>query len=156
MNLRRLLVAVLTASLLAACGDDADNRREIAGADLIRLGDQVFVDHGTVDARGRDELRMEAGLFSFEPTFVRRSGTAGHAQCLQRRRDERPHLHASCSGNQPGHPAKSGGTDRGDVSAVRRAALLLQVPCDPGHEGRATRRRRQPPASSVSVEGLLW
>ena len=91
MNLRRLLGAVLTASLLAACGDDADNRREIAGADLIRLGDQVFADHGTVDARGRDELRMEAGLFYFEPTFVR--GAPGQQLTLNVYNDDEKNDH---------------------------------------------------------------
>ena len=49
----------------AACGDDDD------GGGQRTIGNLSFNDHGTADAKGKDELELEADSFYFGPTFVR-------------------------------------------------------------------------------------
>ncbi|MCC6179324.1 MAG: cupredoxin domain-containing protein [Chloroflexi bacterium] len=47
----------------------------------VRLGSFTFNNHGLKDARGTDELELEADDFYFEPTFVR--GTPGQKLTLE-------------------------------------------------------------------------
>jgi plastocyanin len=75
------LLVVGVGLLLAACDEEDDTTYRLPPDDnIIELGDQIFADHGTVDARGQAELAMETDAFYFEPTFIR--GTAGQTLTL--------------------------------------------------------------------------
>jgi plastocyanin len=61
-----VVIALCALTLFAAaCGDDDD------GGGQRTIGNLAFNDHGTSDAKGKDELEFEADSFYFSPTFVR-------------------------------------------------------------------------------------
>lgn len=88
-----LLLAAVLPLLFAACDDDENSARRLpADEPIIRLGEQPFADHGTVDVRGEEQLRMAVDSFHFAPTFIR--GAPGQTLTLEIRSDDQRNRHS--------------------------------------------------------------
>jgi plastocyanin len=72
-----LAVAAVSLLTFTACSsDDNGNGKATAeAAGTVTLGGTTFVDHGTKDVKGKDEVELEADSFYFSPTFLH--GTPG-------------------------------------------------------------------------------
>ena len=117
-------VALLTL-LLAACDDEDDESFRLPpDENIIRIGDQPFADHGTVDARGEEQIRMEANAFYFEPTFIR--GNPGQALTIEIFNGDEQNVHSFNTGDaQSARDIPPGGAERIALTFPQSGVMLF-------------------------------
>ena len=98
-------------------------------------------DHGTKAVEDKGKTEVELDDFYFKPTVLQgKAGREGHARA-EERGQHRALVHDRLAGDRPGHPAWRRGRGDGHDPEVGRGLVLLQVPQELRHGGRARRHR---------------
>ncbi len=110
----RALALAIIPLLFAACNAEEHGK-------TVTLGGTTYADHGTMDARGKNDIDVEADSFYFRPTFI--NGTPGQTITLKVENESEAQHNISVTGQGIDQDVPAKGTVEVHVTVPESGAI---------------------------------